>query len=53
MNRTGPGEGGKALDLTKEEVALAESQMRKEGFSKYLNSLVSLDRSLNDYRDTV
>ena len=51
--RTGPGEGGRALNLTKEEAALVESAMKREGFSKYLNSLVSLDRSLNDYRDPV
>ena len=39
------------MTLTKEEVALIESEMKREGFSKYINSLVSLDRSLMDYRD--
>ena len=39
------------MKLSKEEVALIESEMKKEGFSKYVNSLVSLDRSLLDYRD--
>ena len=52
-NRTGPGEGGNALKLTKEESALIKSQMKREGFSKYINSLVSLDRSLRDYRNEV
>ena len=51
MNKTGPGEGGSEVKLTKEEVTLIESEMKTEGFSKYVNSLVSLDRSLLDFRD--
>jgi hypothetical protein len=50
---TGPGEGGLKVVLTETEKKIVEDEINTEGFSEYINSVVSLNRSLPDYRHDV
>jgi hypothetical protein len=49
--RTGPGEGGKAVNLEGEEKILGEKLYKKEAFNIIASDKISLQRSVPDVRD--
>ena len=50
MNRTGPGEMGRSVSLTKEETQQAKILEKMAGFNILVSDKIALDRSLPDYR---
>ena len=49
--RTGPGEGGKGVNLEGEEKVLGEKLYKKEAFNIIASDKISLQRSVPDVRD--
>ena len=49
--RDGPGEGGMAVKLTKEEQEKADSLFKKEAFNIVASDKIAMDRSVKDTRD--
>lgn len=48
--KEGPGEGGNAVHLSKEEQELADKLFAKETFNVIASNKVAMDRRLNDAR---
>ena len=52
LDRTGPGEYGKAVNLDPAETDKYEQSYKEYGFNMIISDRISLDRAVPDIRDT-